>query len=80
MFYNGADVGPAAVSEIGQALGLLCSNDEKEVGIFGITVGATVKNVVVYSDEGNVIEENFFTVCRAVKEFAKDQPTLYTFK
>lgn len=26
------------------------------VGIFGITVGATVKNVVVYSDEGNVIE------------------------
>ena len=30
--------------------------------------------------EGNVIEENFFTVCRAVKEFAKDQPTLYTFK
>lgn len=38
MFYNGADVGPAAVSEIGQALGLLCSNDEKEVGIFGIRV------------------------------------------
>lgn len=30
--------------------------------------------------EGNVIGENFFTVCRAVKEFAKDQPTLYTFK
>ena len=30
--------------------------------------------------EGNVIEENFFTVCRTVKEFAKDQPTLYTFK
>lgn len=30
--------------------------------------------------EGNVIEENFFTVGRAVKEFAKDQPTLYTFK
>ena len=30
--------------------------------------------------EGNVIEENFFTVCRAVKEFAKDQLTLYTFK
>lgn len=26
------------------------------VGIFGITVGATVKNVVVYSNEGNVIE------------------------
>lgn len=26
------------------------------VGIFGITVGATVKNVVVYSDDGNVIE------------------------
>lgn len=26
------------------------------VGVFGITVGATVKNVVVYSDEGNVIE------------------------
>ena len=26
------------------------------VGIFGITVGATVKNVVVYSDEGNIIE------------------------
>lgn len=26
------------------------------VGIFGITVGATVKNVVVYSDKGNVIE------------------------
>ena len=26
------------------------------VGIFGITVGATVKNVVVYSDEDNVIE------------------------
>ena len=30
--------------------------------------------------EGNVIEENFFTVCRAVKELAKTQPTLYTFK
>ena len=30
--------------------------------------------------EGNVIEENFFTVCRTVKEFAKDHPTLYTFK
>ena len=30
--------------------------------------------------EGNVIEENFFTVCRTVKEFAKDQLTLYTFK
>lgn len=26
------------------------------VGVFGITVGATVKNVVVYSNEGNVIE------------------------
>ena len=38
MFYNGADVGPAAVSELGQALGLLCSNEEKEVGIFGIRV------------------------------------------
>ena len=30
--------------------------------------------------EGNVIEENFFTVCRAVKELAKTQPTLYTLK
>lgn len=31
-------------------------SDAECVGIFGITVGATVKNVVVYSDEGNVIE------------------------
>jgi len=38
MYFNGADVGPAAVSELGQVLDLLCYNDEGEADVLGIKV------------------------------------------
>lgn len=38
MYYNGADVGPLAVAELGQALDIICRNDEKEADILGVKV------------------------------------------
>ncbi|MGL5269220.1 MAG: SpoIVB peptidase S55 domain-containing protein, partial [Selenomonadaceae bacterium] len=38
MYFNGADVGPAAVSELGQVLDLLSYNDEGEADVLGIKV------------------------------------------
>ena len=34
------------------------SSEAQCVGVFGITVGAVMKNVILYSDEGNTIEGN----------------------
>lgn len=42
MFYNGADVGPIAVGELGQALALLCSNDENESDVLSIKVKVAI--------------------------------------
>lgn len=44
MYFNGADVGPAAVSELGQALDLLCYNDEAEADILGIKINVELQD------------------------------------
>jgi len=42
MYYNAADVGPLAVSELGQALALVCSNDETESDVLGIKINIAI--------------------------------------
>lgn len=42
MYYNAADVGPLAVSELGQALALICSNDETESDVLGIKINIAI--------------------------------------
>jgi hypothetical protein len=42
MYYNAADVGPLAVSELGQALNLICSNDETESDVLGIKINIAI--------------------------------------
>ncbi len=44
MYFNGADVGPAAVSELGQALDLLCYNDEVEADVLGIKINVELQD------------------------------------
>ena len=62
---NSADADPTmsyfASSYDGQAYtikNIAISSEAQCVGVFGITVGAVMKNVILYSDEGNTIEGN----------------------
>lgn len=83
MFYNTSDVGQIAVSEIMQALNIICANTEKESDILDVqadvTYDAERKSATILSaipDKSKVKPGDTVTFTTTIKPYRRDKETL----